>query len=61
MVLDPLGVCGIKANTPQAKSGVERLWGTLQNRFVKELRLERAQVRETHRQRIRLRRFKQLQ
>jgi len=38
-VLDLLGVSGIKAHTPQAKGRVERLWGTLQDRLVKELRL----------------------
>lgn len=29
----------IKANSPQAKGRVERLWGTLQDRLIKELRL----------------------
>jgi hypothetical protein len=39
MVLDLLGVTGIKAHTPQAKGRIECLWGTLQDRLVKELRL----------------------
>lgn len=34
-----LGVGLIKANTPQAKGRVERLFGTLQDRLIKELRL----------------------
>lgn len=34
-----LGVQVINANTPQAKGRVERLFGTLQDRLVKELRL----------------------
>lgn len=32
----------ILANSPQAKGRIERLWGTLQDRWVKELRLARA-------------------
>lgn len=38
--LNALGVESIAANTPQAKGRVERLFGTLQDRLVKELRLE---------------------
>ena len=34
-----LGIVAIQANTPQAKGRVERLFGTLQNRLVQELRL----------------------
>jgi len=34
-----LGVRVINANTPQAKGRIERLFGTLQDRLVKELRL----------------------
>lgn len=46
-VLDLLGVSGIKAHTPQAKGRIERLWGTLQDRLVKELRLAGARTLET--------------
>jgi transposase len=38
-VLDDLGVGFIQAQSPQAKGRVERLWGTLQDRLVSELRL----------------------
>lgn len=34
-----LGVVCVQANSPQAKGRVERLFGTLQNRLVQELRL----------------------
>ena len=34
-----LGIESIPAHSPQAKGRVERLWGTLQDRLVKELRL----------------------
>jgi len=37
--LSELGVELILANSPQAKGRIERLWGTLQDRWVKELRL----------------------
>ena len=37
--MQELGVEVINANTPQAKGRVERLFGTLQDRLVKELRL----------------------
>ena len=38
-LLAELGVESILAHSPQAKGRVERLWGTLQDRLVKELRL----------------------
>ena len=34
-----LGITAIAAHSPQAKGRVERLWGTLQDRLVHELRL----------------------
>lgn len=37
-LLDELGIQLIAAHSPQAKGRVERLWGTLQDRLVKELR-----------------------
>jgi hypothetical protein len=37
--LEELGVELILANSPQAKGRIERLWGTAQDRLVKELRL----------------------
>lgn len=37
--LEELGITGIAAQSPQAKGRVERLWGTLQDRLVQELRL----------------------
>lgn len=40
--LDELGVQVIYALSPQAKGRVERLWGTLQDRLVSELRLANA-------------------
>jgi hypothetical protein len=40
--LQALGIEAIYALTPQAKGRVERLWGTLQDRLVSELRLVRA-------------------
>lgn len=41
--LDDLGIEVIYALSPQAKGRVERLWGTLQDRLVSELRLVGAQ------------------
>ena len=38
-VLKSLGIRMINANTPQAKGRVEKLFGTLQDRLTKELRL----------------------
>jgi hypothetical protein len=40
--LDDLGIQVVYALSPQAKGRVERLWGTLQDRLVSELRLEKA-------------------
>ena len=37
--LEALGITAIYALSPQAKGRVERLWGTLQDRLVSELRL----------------------
>ena len=37
--LEELGITPIAAQSPQAKGRVERLWGTLQDRLVQELRL----------------------
>jgi transposase len=38
-LLTELGIESIPAHSPQAKGRVERLWGTLQDRLIKELRL----------------------
>jgi transposase len=38
-LLAELGVGSIAARSPQAKGRIERLWGTLQDRLIKELRL----------------------
>jgi hypothetical protein len=38
-ILGELGVTFIAAQSPQAKGRVERMWGTLQDRLVSELRL----------------------
>jgi len=46
--LSELGVTAIDANSPQAKGRVERLFRTLQNRPVKEMRL--ARVKSSRRQ-----------
>jgi hypothetical protein len=40
--LAAVGIAAIYALSPQAKGRVERLWGTLQDRLVSELRLARA-------------------
>jgi transposase len=37
--LEALGIAPIYARSPQAKGRIERLWGTLQDRLVAELRL----------------------
>ena len=37
-LVDELGIQMIAARSPQAKGRIERLWGTLQDRLVKELR-----------------------
>jgi hypothetical protein len=39
--LEELGIRIIFANSPQAKGRIERLWGTLQDRLVPELRLQK--------------------
>jgi len=44
--LDDLGIQVIYALSPQAKGRVERLWGTLQDRLVSELRLVNAKTAE---------------
>jgi Helix-turn-helix domain len=44
--LGELGMELILANSPQAKGRVERLWGTAQDRLVKELRLAKARTIE---------------
>ena len=41
MMLQDLGVGYIAAHSPQAKGRIERLWNTLQDRLVSELRLRR--------------------
>jgi transposase len=38
-VMAELGIESIAAHSPQAKGRIERLWGTLQDRLTKELRL----------------------
>jgi len=38
-VMAQLGIESIPAHSPQAKGRIERLWGTLQDRLTKELRL----------------------
>lgn len=40
--LEQLGITYIAARSPQAKGGVERLWGTFQDRLTSELRLDGA-------------------
>jgi len=45
-VLRELGIVSITAHSPQAKGRVERLFGTLQDRLVAELRLAGAATRE---------------
>lgn len=39
-VLSELGIASIPSGSPQAKGRVERLWGVLQDRLVKEMRLD---------------------
>ena len=38
-LLDELGINSIPAGSPQAKGRIERVWGVLQDRLVKEMRL----------------------
>ncbi len=45
--LEELGIELIHANTPQAKGRIERLFGTLQDRLVKEMRLKNISDIET--------------
>ena len=45
-ILKELGIEWIEAGSPQAKGRIERLWETLQDRLVKELRLEGIKTRE---------------
>src|SRR5438445_419296 len=44
-VLQELGIGYVQARSPQAKGRIERLWGTLQDRLVSELRLRRITTR----------------
>jgi transposase len=44
-LLKDLGIAYIQARSPQGKGRVERLWGTLQDRLVSELRLRRIATR----------------
>jgi Integrase core domain. len=46
-LVDELGIQLIAARSPQAKGRIERLWGTLQDRLVKELRQADAHDLET--------------
>jgi hypothetical protein len=45
-VLVDLGIGYIRARSPQAKGRIERLWGTLQDRLVSELRVRGIATRE---------------
>src|SRR5437879_12251796 len=45
-VLQDLGIGYVQARSPQGKGRVERLWGTLQDRLVSELRLHGIATRE---------------
>ena len=45
-LMDELGIELIAARSPQAKGRIERLWGTLQDRLVKDLRKAGATNRE---------------
>jgi len=45
-MLQSLGIGFIPAGSPQAKGRIERLWQTLQDRLVSELRLRRLTTRE---------------
>lgn len=44
-VLQDLGIGYVQARSPQGKGRIERLWGTLQDRLVSELRLRRIATR----------------
>lgn len=41
-LLEELGISSIRSRSPQARGRIERLWGTLQDRLVSELRLAQA-------------------
>jgi hypothetical protein len=45
-VLQDLGIGYVQAHSPQAKGRIERLWATLQDRLVSELRLRGLATRE---------------
>src|SRR5262249_8009919 len=45
-VLADLGIGYIRARSPQAKGRIERLWRTLQDRLIAELRLHGIATRE---------------
>jgi len=45
-VLQDLGIAYVQARSPQGKGRIERLWGTLQDRLVSELRVHRIHSRE---------------
>ncbi len=45
-MLQELGIGYVPAGSPQAKGRIERLWGTLQDRLVSELRLRGIRTRE---------------
>ena len=45
-VLQDLGIAYVQARCPQGKGRIERLWGTLQDRLVSELRVHGIQDRE---------------
>jgi transposase len=46
-VLQDLGIGYVQARSPQGKGRIERLWNTLQDRLVSELRLRQIASRET--------------
>jgi transposase len=48
--MEELGICVIKAWSPQAKGRIERLWGTFQDRLVVALRLAGASTLEQARE-----------
>lgn len=39
-IIADLGITSIPADSPQAKGRIERLWGTLQDRLIKEMSME---------------------
>jgi len=45
-LMEELGIISIPSRSPQAKGRIERLWGTLQDRLVSELRLAGAKTLE---------------